>query len=110
MDTTPYMAVPYKDRGRDMSGANCYGLVWLIYARELGIILPKYDDKSAEKTPKDELQELVENEANLYRQVKIPQAFDMVLIRTGGAYHIGCMLDADYMIHLATGCNRSEEP
>lgn len=38
----PYLAIPFKDRGRTADGCDCYGLVRLIVARRAGILLPDY--------------------------------------------------------------------
>lgn len=37
---TDYIGVPYKDKGRDLKGCDCFGLVKLYYKNELGIIIP----------------------------------------------------------------------
>jgi cell wall-associated NlpC family hydrolase len=44
----PYLALDHAEGGRDgAAGVDCWGLVRLIYARELGIGLPRYDVISA---------------------------------------------------------------
>jgi len=39
---TKYLGIPFKHSGRTIAGIDCYGLVKLFYANELGIILPDY--------------------------------------------------------------------
>lgn len=41
-----YVGLPFKERGRAMDGADCYGLVRLVWEREFGIILPAWIDES----------------------------------------------------------------
>jgi hypothetical protein len=38
----PYQRIPFKDGGRDHRGADCWGLIWLIYKEVLGIELCSY--------------------------------------------------------------------
>ena len=42
--TASYTRVPFKSRGRDRAGADCWGLARLAYRDELGLDLPKFDD------------------------------------------------------------------
>lgn len=42
MDTTPYLDVPFVPGGRALDGADCWGLVRLVSAREFGRELPAY--------------------------------------------------------------------
>ncbi len=41
-DFGKYIDIPFKHRGRDFDGCDCFGLVRLIYAQERNIILPDY--------------------------------------------------------------------
>lgn len=38
-----YMAIPFKDRGRDFDGCDCFGLYMLILANEAGVALGEPD-------------------------------------------------------------------
>ncbi len=40
-DFTPYLNIPFKHRGRDFTGCDCWGLIRLIYERKQGIFLPE---------------------------------------------------------------------
>lgn len=37
-----YVGIPYEPGGRDLRGADCYGLVLMVYACELEILLPDF--------------------------------------------------------------------
>lgn len=41
-DFSKYIDIPFKHRGRNFSGCDCFGLVRLIYRQEQNIILPDY--------------------------------------------------------------------
>jgi cell wall-associated NlpC family hydrolase len=42
MDFSRYINIPYKLKGRDFSGCDCYGLIYLIFKTEKGITLPDF--------------------------------------------------------------------
>lgn len=44
---TKYVGIPFIKRGFDESGCHCWGLVVLVFRRELGIELPTYGEISA---------------------------------------------------------------
>jgi probable lipoprotein NlpC len=43
-----YLTLEYEASGRDLSGVDCWGLVYLIYSQELKVSLPRYDVISAD--------------------------------------------------------------
>lgn len=77
-----YLDIPYVNQGFSRAGVHCYGLVWLVYSQELGIVLDKYlpitaaDIRAAAKT--------IRREASIGPWTRVDntlaQDFDFVLI------------------------------
>jgi cell wall-associated NlpC family hydrolase len=109
----PYMRVPFVDGGRDMAGCDCWGLVRLVYARELGIELPLYGDIPASAVARIARQMKRDAELAAWRKVERPQAFDVVLmsgrpvagVHPRALVHVGVMIDAERVLHIEEGAD-----
>jgi len=44
MNFSKYIGLPYKNKGRNFNGVDCYGIVYLIYKEEKNINLPDFSD------------------------------------------------------------------
>ena len=42
MSLSDFVGIPHADLGRDRAGCDCYGLLRLVYAEDLGIALPSF--------------------------------------------------------------------
>ena len=40
-----YIGIPFTNHGRDLDGVDCWGLVTIVYRRELQIVLPDYHER-----------------------------------------------------------------
>lgn len=101
-----YVGLPYRDQGRDHGGCDCWGLVRLVYAAELGIHLPRYTATYVCADAHDEVAALIEKEAvqGPWQQVATPQMFDVLLLRQGRfGSHVGLCLNGARMLHMAQG-------
>ncbi|MEN2979993.1 NlpC/P60 family protein [Tistrella bauzanensis] len=100
-----YVGLPHLDHGRTRDGLDCWGLACLIYREQLAIELPAYQGYAS-------TDELVEVQAviagatssPLWVAVDVPQPFDIAVFRRGRLEtHLGVMVRAGLMIHVAAG-------
>lgn len=95
------MGTLYRPALQGRGEVTCWGLVALVYARELGIDLPLYGEISTNDLLRIAKAMKAGAAEDGGRVVGVPQAFDVVLMRgpTGGSavVHVGVMIDA-------TGC------
>lgn len=104
-----YIGLPFKERGRDMKGVDCYGLLKIIYERELKINLVDYLDFYQHTADKN-LAEVIDHEKRKWEEVSQPKQFDVVLIKMQGLpMHLGVMCSGNNMIHCMEGINTAYE-
>lgn len=100
-----YVGIPFRDGGRDESGCDCWGLVRLIYARELGIYLPTYGETSAFNLQQVVMlmQQGAQAEA-VWIEPQEPGEFDVVVMRrtSGGRApsHVGVLTQTGALLHV----------
>lgn len=96
-----YMRIPFVEKGRTEQGADCYGLGRLIYERELGIILPSYDDLYENTIHKSTVSKTINDvKAANFKTVETPKPFDFIILRFCGLpMHLGIVTNTNYMIH-----------
>jgi len=112
MDINRYIGIPYKDRGRDVSGADCWGLVRMIYQDELQITLPSYDGDYLSSEEAEEIGRLVNRERGSWREIPRgeEQEGDIIVLRLMRCpMHVGVIYKPGMMIHLLRGCNAVAE-
>ena len=109
-DLNCYSGVPYRDRGRAMDGANCWGLIVLVYAQEFGIQLPAYDERAAalNDVERAELARIVAGERDAGEWLEVGQGAhlpgDLVLFRIAGELaHMGIVSGPDRFLHMRLG-------
>lgn len=100
MNFEKYVGIPYAEKGRDITGLDCYGLVRLIYKNEYKIDLPSF---SAEYTADDNnrIQDLIAQYKEGWESTDIPSAGDIVLFRIFGVEsHVGLVISPTHFIHV----------
>jgi len=99
------LGIPYKFKGRDTTGVDCLGLVWL-YFRSKGI---KFHDTDGlpmlEEIQPDYLRRVLTALDKLFRRLdesrEKPREDDIVVMRLPGGYiHLGVMVDDKNMLHV----------
>ena len=58
MDFDRYVGLPWKSGGRGFDGVDCYGLVWLFYAHELGTSIRSFAEAYSNAEDRSETAEL----------------------------------------------------
>jgi len=114
-----YLNLKYKNLGRDLSGVDCYGLLYLIYKQELNIELPDFVSLQYQKEwYKQEQNVILDNIWSQWEQVSFPfKKFDALLFKFNSKLivnHCGIYVGDGKFIHIyenTTSCiNRLEGP
>ncbi|WP_299370412.1 NlpC/P60 family protein [uncultured Tateyamaria sp.] len=104
-----YIGIPEKAHGRDRRGLDCWGLVWLVHANELGIDLPCHSDDYRSTNALGELDALLSSDVRRHDWIEVPGPgwFTVPLFRTGRyASHVGVTVDAQHFLHVTGGSVR----
>ena len=104
-----YMRIPFKDHGRDFSGCDCGGLVWLVYHTELNIDLPDWRNLYSCTTVEHSI-DLSNTVSTMLGEnsIEVPlfekKPFDVLSIRIRGAdIHVGLVVDEYNFMHIWRG-------
>ena len=103
MNFEKYVGIPYAEKGRDETGADCWGLVRLIYKNELSIDLPSF---SAEYDTSDNerLEDLFAQYKEGWEAVDSPSIGDVVIFKIfGHESHIGFCIGNNQFLHVREG-------
>ena len=101
IDYADLIGIPFKNRGRDLSGLDCYGLVMEVY-KKCGISIPEY---YADFDAAPEIDTLIRNNTQGYpwRPISEPVAPCLIAIRFGCApgivNHTAVYIGAGKFIH-----------
>ena len=104
-----YIRIPFKTKGRDFSGCDCGGLVWLVYKNELGIELPDWRDMYSGTRIENslELEETVSTvlgENAVEVDLKDAEPFDVVSFRIkDSSMHVGLVINKHIFFHIMEG-------
>lgn len=98
-----FVGIPYRDRGRDFDGCDCYGLVWLVNREILSRELPSLHDRYTLPADRKVIAGLIAGEMQPWREVVAgaEMAFDCALMREGDqARHIGLIVAPGQLLHV----------
>lgn len=98
-----YVGIPYVTRGRVRDGADCWGLVRLVYAELRGIDLPSYAEDYVSSTDRAAIADLIEGGLPAWERVPAgsEKLFDGVLMRVKrDECHIGLVVAPGRVLHV----------
>jgi len=95
-----YLGIPFKHRGRDLRGLDCYGLIINVY-RDLGYELFDIEEDYDESWAWKERSLFLENYHKQWKRIERPSLYDVVLFSNlnGIAIHAGLVLNNNRFIH-----------
>jgi len=102
------VAVPYVDGGREMAGADCWGLVRLVMRERGGVDLPTYGEIAASERARVARRMRRDSDGGPWLPVDVPRELDVVVMfadtKVGGKFrrlrgHVGIMLDGRHVLH-----------
>jgi len=106
-----YLGIPHRDLGRDRRGCDCWGLIRLVYAGEMGIDLPAYDGDYPSALESREVASLVDQVAMppVWVPVSDPRPMDVLIFRRGPwRSHVGLVVTGTAMLHMSGSGSRIE--
>lgn len=113
MWSNKYLHIPFVEKGRLETGADCWGLARIIYLKELGVQLPSFDEYTDTEDVESISQMIKDNQqASQWKLVEPGQEemFDIVVFRMMGAVmHIGVVAKQGWMIHCQRGINTAHD-
>jgi cell wall-associated NlpC family hydrolase len=103
-DLREYIGIPFRERGRDREGCDCWGLVRLVLAERFGVLLPSFDGYGSVRD-RERIRALIEDDLPAWTEVGgRERAGDVVLLRVGGRpLHVGLVISPGTMLHIEAG-------
>ncbi|MGR3376064.1 C40 family peptidase [Salipiger abyssi] len=102
MSLSRFVGIPHADLGRDRSGADCWGLLRLVYAEDLGIALPGFAERYATCADHAGIAALIAEEARAgpWHPVTEIRPYDLLRFRVGRHdRHVAVAVDRWRMLH-----------
>lgn len=96
-----FIGLPYRDKGRDRDGVDCWGIVRLILAEVAGQALPDYSGAYTRAGDHASVADAVEAGLNDgWERVDRPKARDLLILRIAGRpWHCAMMVNETMFIH-----------
>lgn len=102
-DWSQYVGLPHRAHGRDRDGLDCWGLVRLVYAEQMGVDLPGYIDTCPDLGERAELSAFVSDVrgGGMWQEVDEIRPFDVLLFRVGPhTTHVAVAIGPNQMLHV----------
>lgn len=113
MDLDRYVGLPFRDRGRDRQGCDCWGLVRLVYAELLAIELPSGLEAYGAAGDRAAIEAAVAAGLGDWHPVPPDEvlALDVALLsRAGARCHVGLATLPGWLLHTRQGGESVQEP
>lgn len=96
----PYIGIPFENGGRTIQGADCWGLVMLVF-EHFGVQLPDYQINCFAT---DDINGQIDQARNEWRPIRRPEAPCLVVMRIDpdvpqACNHLGVYVGNGFMIH-----------
>jgi cell wall-associated NlpC family hydrolase len=102
--STNFVGIPFAELGRTRQGADCWGLVRLVFQERLRIELPAYSEAYHSVAEKERIAAHIASVATgrEWRRVQSPEPFDILVFRAGRYHsHVGLAIGGKQMLHMA---------
>lgn len=101
LDVRRFLAIPYKHKGRDYQGCDCYGLILLFFRDVLNKKLFDVEEEYDKNWTFKNKDYFIENYHKQFEKIEKPEKYDIVLFqnRQGVANHGGVVLGYGKFIH-----------
>jgi cell wall-associated NlpC family hydrolase len=113
MTLDEYVGLPFKDKGRDRSGLDCWGLLRLVYQEKAGLTLPAFVESYVTQEDTAAVAALIAGHSDGWREVAEPtvKPLDAVLmLQYGVERHIGVVVKRGLVLHVGLGGASRIEP
>ena len=95
-----YVGIPFLDKGREKTGADCWGLVRLIYDEQFNVKLPSFADADYDYADDSRIEDLFAQNREGWEVTTEPKPGSLVLFRIlGREAHVGVYIGDDRFIH-----------
>lgn len=105
-DTNKYIGIPYKNKGRNSTGSDCWGLVRLVYKSEYGIELLSFSNDYISSEEGEKVKEVVQKGKDLFEAVEKdnPEYGDIIVFNMkGNPCHVGIYVGDQKVLHVLRG-------
>lgn len=112
IDRLGLVGIPFRSKGRDRAGIDCWGLFRLVQAERFGRVLPSWTEAYADACDRDDIARLIAGHIGPWRPLEagLEGPGDGVLIRfMGRACHVACVVAPGWMLHIEEGVDSACE-